>query len=96
MSTLDTRFNIINKRRDERLKHVAKIRLLFAHNRERILDMRDFSSTGLFLFCSDTSIINLNDDVQVQTLELDDAPIVLAKVRRIEQHVGFAIEFVLD
>lgn len=86
----------INNRRDQRLKHLAKVRVFFARNTEKLLDMRDFSDSGLFLLCADTSKIHFGDDVQVQTLEFDDAPIVPAKVRRIEQHVGFAIEFMLD
>jgi hypothetical protein len=86
----------INNRRDQRLKHLAKVRIFAANNIEKILDMRDFSESGLFLLCADTSRFHLGDDVQVQTLEFDDAPIVPSKVRRIEQHVGFAIEFMLD
>tara|TARA_R110002049_G_scaffold285705_6_gene467216 strand:+ start:913 stop:1182 length:270 start_codon:yes stop_codon:yes gene_type:complete len=86
----------INNRRDERLRHVAKIRFFAEPNIEKILDMRDFSSSGLFLLCADTNGISLGDDVRVQTLEFDDAPIVPSKIRRIEQHVGFAIEFILD
>ncbi len=86
----------INNHRDERLKHIAKVRLFSAPNIEKILDMRDFSNSGLFLLSAETSKIHLGDDVQVQTLEFDDAPIVPAKVRRIEPNVGFAIEFILD
>jgi len=85
-----------NKRRDQRLKHVVKIKFFAVPNIEIILEMRDFSDSGLFLICPDTNIIHIGDDVQVQTLEIDDAPIVASKVRRIEQHVGFAIEFILD
>jgi len=88
--------NTINNRRDQRLKHAAKIRFFAVPNIERVLEMRDFSDSGLFLICPDTTIINIGDDVQVQTLEIDDAPIVASKVRRIEPHVGFAIEFMLD
>ena len=83
----------INNRRDRRLKHLAKVRFFAASNVEKILDMRDFSDSGLFLLCADTSNIHLGDDVRVQTLEFDEAPIVPSKVRRIEPHVGFAIEF---
>lgn len=86
----------INNRRDERLKHLATVRFFAAPNIEMILVMRDFSNSGLFLLCADTSNVQLDDDVQVQTLEFDDAPIVPSRVRRIEQNVGFAIEFVLD
>lgn len=86
----------INNRRHQRLKHRAKISFFAEPNVEQTLDMRDFSDSGLYLFCSDTSHINLDDSVEVQTLEIDDAPILPSKVKRIEENVGFAVEFVLD
>tara|TARA_R110002050_G_scaffold1244_4_gene8631 strand:+ start:63791 stop:64060 length:270 start_codon:yes stop_codon:yes gene_type:complete len=86
----------INKRRHQRLKHGAKIRVIIGPDLEMILDMRDLSDSGLFLNCSDTSKVQLGTDVEVQTLEIDDAPILPSKVRRIEPNVGFAIEFMLD
>jgi hypothetical protein len=88
--------NTLDNRRDQRLKHLAKVRVFASPNIANILNMRDFSDSGLFLLCADTSKIHIGDDVQVQTLEFDDAPIVPAKVRRIEQHIGYAIEFILD
>tara|TARA_R110001606_G_scaffold395664_2_gene568459 strand:- start:74882 stop:75151 length:270 start_codon:yes stop_codon:yes gene_type:complete len=86
----------INNRRDQRLKHGAKIKLFADQNLEMTLEMRDFSDSGLYVYCSDTSNIHLGDNVEVQTLEMDDAPILPSKVRRIEPNVGFAIEFILD
>lgn len=86
----------INNRRAQRLRHLAKVRVFASPNIEKILDMRDLSESGLFLLCADTNNFHIGDDVQVQTLEFDDAPIVPSKVRRIEQYVGFAIEFMLD
>lgn len=88
--------NTINNRRHQRLKHGAKIRVFTRDEVEMILDMRDFSDSGLFVFCADTSHIHLGDNVEVQTLELDDAPILPSIVKRVEDNVGFAVEFILD
>lgn len=86
----------INNRRHQRLKHGAKIRFFAGPELEMTLEMRDFSDSGLYVYCSDTSNIHLDDDVEVQTLEIDDAPILPSKVKRIEDNVGFAVEFILD
>lgn len=85
-----------NGRRDQRLKHRAKIKLSAEPNLEMILDMRDLSDSGLYVFCGDTSHIHLNDVVTLQTLEIDDAPILPSKVKRVEDNIGFAVEFMLD
>lgn len=86
----------IKDRRHQRLKHRAKIKFFAEPDIEITLEMRDFSDSGLYLFCSDTSQINLDDSVEVQTLEIEDAPILPSKVKRIEDNVGFAVEFILD
>lgn len=86
----------INGRRHQRLKHVAKIKLFAGPDLEMTLDMRDFSDSGLFVFCTDTSHIHIDDNVKVQTLEIDDAPILPSIVKRVEDNVGFAVEFILD
>lgn len=88
--------NTTNNRRDHRLKHRAKIKFYAEPNIEMTLEMRDFSDSGLYAFCTDTSNIKLDEQVEVQTLEIEDAPILPSKVKRIEDNVGFAVEFVLD
>lgn len=84
---------VINNRRHQRLAHRAKIRFFPSPNVGITLEMRDFSDSGLYLFCTDTSSIKLGDTVEVQTSEIDDAPILASKVIRIEDNVGFALEF---
>ncbi len=86
---------INHNRRHQRLKHRASIKLFAAPNIEMTLDMRDFSDSGLYVFCSDTSFIKLDDLVEVQTLEMNDAPILKAIVKRLEVNTGFAVEFIL-
>ncbi len=57
----------INNRRHKRLAHRAKIKFFSAPSVETIFEMRDFSDSGLYLFCSDTSNIKVSDTVDVQT-----------------------------
>jgi len=85
----------INNRRHDRVKHRAKIRVLTHPEQVYILDMRDFSDSGLYVSCEDTSIVEVGDSVEVQTLEIDDAPILPSNVVRIDKH-GFAVEFDFD
>jgi hypothetical protein len=85
---------IDNKRRSPRLKHRASIRMTVPISSSIEVDMRDFSETGLFLFCKDEAMPSIGDIVDVQTTEFDDAPVQAAKVVRIEPGVGFAVDFI--
>ncbi len=80
-------------RKHERIKHQANIQVS-AETEVYTFEMRDFSESGLYLFCSDTRFIKLQQRVRVQTLEFEGAPILDAKVVRLEDNVGFAIEFI--
>lgn len=84
---------VTNQRRHERIKHRANIQVS-ASSEVYTLEMRDFSESGMYLFCADTSIVTLSDHIKVQTLEFDDAPILDAVVVRLESDIGFAVEFV--
>jgi PilZ domain-containing protein len=83
-----------NQRRHHRLKHRAKIRLKAPPSEPVIVNMRDFSESGLFLFCENSSLVKVGDIVEVKTMEFEDAPIQEAKVVRIEKNTGFAVEFI--
>jgi len=84
-----------NNRRHDRVKHRAKIRVLTQPEEVFVLEMRDFSDSGLYVICDDTGIVKLGDTVEVQTLEIEDAPILPSIVVRIDK-TGFAIEFDFD
>jgi len=85
----------LNNRRHERVKHRAKIRVYISPEQKLIYELQDFSESGLYVKCEDTSVVKLGDIIEVQTLELDDAPILPSKVVRIDK-IGFAVEFTLD
>ena len=82
----------INKRRHARIKHTANIRVLTHPETSHVLEMRDFSDSGLYLSCTET-LVKLGDKVEVQTLEMEDAPILDATVVRVLKDKGFAVEF---
>ncbi len=84
---------IDNKRRHPRLKHRAKIKIIVPGSAENIVEMRDFSETGLFLLCETTLIPAIGTLLEVQTTEFDDAPVQLVKVVRTDPDSGFAVEF---
>ena len=87
--------NQSDKRRHPRLKHRAKIRVISPQQSELfVATMRDFSDSGLFLFCKDELIPQLGSILEVQTTEFEDAPIKATKVVRIEPGAGFGVEFI--
>ncbi len=83
-----------NQRRHIRLSHRAKIKLIVpGFSKAYILDMRDFSESGLFLLAPQEAIPAMNSIVEVQTTEFEDAPLQAGRVVRLEEGVGFAVEF---
>jgi hypothetical protein len=84
---------VANQRRHNRVKHQANIQVV-ASAESYTLEMRDFSDSGLYLFCDNTSIVAIQEQVKVQTLEFDGAPVLEAEVVRLEENVGFAVEFI--
>jgi hypothetical protein len=82
-----------NQRRHERIKHQANIQVS-AESEIYTFEMRDFSESGLYLSCSDTRFVSLQDQVKIQTLEFEGAPILDAIVVRLDDNTGFAVEFI--
>jgi hypothetical protein len=84
-----------DKRRHPRLKHRANIRIVLPTLSVPFVGvMRDFSNSGLFIHCTEEHIPHLGAVVEVQTTEIEDAPVRTTKVVRIEAGVGFAVEFI--
>ncbi len=84
----------MNQRRHTRLTHLAKVRLTVSGSSDvYVLDMRDLSESGLFLLAPKGPAPSLNSIVKAQTTEFDDAPVQTARVVRLEEGVGFAVEF---
>ena len=89
--------NDFNKRRHVRFRHQAKIKLVTPFSSDTfIVDMKDCSESGLFLFSLGQFIPPVGSIVEVQTTEFEDAPVQKAKVIRIDDGVGFGVEFCLE
>ncbi|MGZ4960241.1 MAG: PilZ domain-containing protein [Methylomonas sp.] len=83
-----------NQRRHMRLNHRAKIKLMVGDSSQvYILNMKDFSESGLFLLAPKEPMPPVDSIVEVQTTEIEDAPLQSARVVRLEEGVGFAVEF---
>ncbi len=82
----------IENRRHARIKHRASIKVLTHPQKSYVLEMLDFSDSGLYLQCRE-GLVEVGDAVEVQTLEMEDAPVLAAKVIRIIKGKGFAVEF---
>lgn len=84
-----------NLRRYSRLTHRAKIRIkIMGSPTESLLEMKDFSEGGLYLLNPSGVSPELGAIIEVQTTELEDAPIQAARVVRVEDGVGFGVEFI--
>lgn len=82
-------------RRHPRLEHRAQIRITIPSlSKQFLVDMHDFSSSGLFLIWPENSNLEIGTLLEVQTTEFEDAPIQTAKIVRIEPDVGVAAEFI--
>ncbi len=57
--------------------------------------MKDFSESGLFLMSAGEVMPPVGAIIEVQTTEFEGAPIQTAKVIRIQEGVGFGVEFIL-
>ena len=87
----------VEQRRHHRLKHRAKIRVILPVCSDTyIVDMRDFSESGLFLLMGDQIPLEIGAIVEVQTTEFEDAPVQKGKVVRLEPGKGFAVEFLFE
>lgn len=59
------------------------------------LVMRDLSDGGLFVLCGGELDLPIGERVQIQSLDIDDAPVLEAQIVRREE-AGFALIFILD
>jgi hypothetical protein len=84
-------------RRHTRLNHHAEIKVVMPDATQTLqVNMKDLSESGLFLMCEKQIIPPIGTIVQVQTTEFEGAPIQQAKVIRVEEGVGFGVEFLLE
>ena len=82
-------------RSDTRTAFRAGVRVTHPTAGEHILKTRDMSHSGAFLILKEEIGLELTDRVTIQSIDIDDAPIVDAEIVRIESD-GFAVRFLLD
>lgn len=81
-----------NQRRHVRINHSAEILLTLPNRDPMVVNMKNFSSSGLFLICKLPCQPMIGDIYTVQTTEFDGAPIQEARLVRVD-HDGIALEF---
>jgi len=81
-----------DKRGQIRTAFRAQIRVEHPKMGEFQVVTRDMSHSGLFLLWSEPFEINAGDEISVQSLDIEDAPIIFAKVVRLEKN-GFAVMY---
>lgn len=66
----------------------------YSNGQSEQLQMNDFSETGMFIKCLKQDLPDIGELMQVQTLEIDEAPLLNVRVTRVVAGQGFAVEFV--
>ncbi|MGR9116413.1 MAG: PilZ domain-containing protein [Gammaproteobacteria bacterium] len=86
--------SVNDKRRHPRLVHHAQVRVVFPDGHSEQLKMHDFSEAGMFIQVQKPNLPAIDDLIQVQTLEIQDAPVLNARVARVVSGQGFAVKFI--
>ena len=81
------------KRKHVRTAFTADVRFMHASTGELTLTMRDLSDGGVFLFSGDRIDLPPGEVVQIQALDIDDAPVLKAVIVRREA-AGIGLQFV--
>lgn len=83
-----------DKRIHPRLIHRAPALVIIpASGKTERLQMQDFSAGGVFINCFNETLPQISDEIQIQTLEIEDAPVLDVKVVSVIPQKGFAVEF---
>lgn len=83
-----------DKRTYPRLHHTAPVLVTYLNSGQTLqLQMQDFSTGGVFVNCSNASLPSLGDEMLIQTLEFEEAPVLNVKVVRVIPDKGFAVQF---
>ncbi len=80
------------KRQHLRTTFLADVKLIHPSVGERCVQMRDLSDGGVFLFCGNQTGIAIGDQVRVQALDVEGAPLLSAQVVRVEA-LGVGLRF---
>ena len=83
------------KRTDTRTAFRAGVKVVHPTQGEFILKTRDMSHSGAYLLTRDEIDLQVSDAVTIQSIDIDDAPVIEAEIVRVESD-GFAVRYTLD
>ena len=83
------------KRQYVRTEFSGHVKLIHPGFGELLVEMRDLSDGGLFVLVGGELQLEVGDTLQLQSTDIDEAPVLSAQVVRIESG-GIALKFVED
>lgn len=81
------------KRKHVRTAFTANVRLMHASVGTLEVEMRDLSDGGVFLFTGDRVDLPVGEKVEIQALDVEDAPVLSAQIVRKEM-AGIGLMFI--
>ena len=81
------------KRQFIRTEFNGNVKLMHERFGELEVEMRDLSDGGIFLFVAQDLGVAIGENVMLQSLDIEEAPVLTAEVVRIEAN-GIALKFV--
>jgi len=81
------------KRKHVRTAFSANVRLMHASVGTLDVEMRDLSDGGVFLFTGDRVDLPVGEKVEIQALDVEDAPVLSAQIVR-KELAGIGLMFI--
>lgn len=81
------------KRRHIRTEFSGRVKLIHENFGEREVELHDLSNGGIFVLVREELGLQAGNTIKVQSLDIDDAPILPAEVVRLEAR-GIALKFI--
>jgi hypothetical protein len=83
------------RRKSPRLQHQTPVKLFFDEENPVTVQAQDFSNIGLFLIFDNEMAPIIDSIVKIQVQGIENAQIIDARVIRVVDGRGFAVEFLL-
>ena len=82
------------KIRSQRLMHKVRVKVDDDKGNSRILYTRDFSDSGVFIFCNRQETPKIGSRIIIKALDIEGTKPQAARVMRIDLEQGFAAQFI--
>jgi hypothetical protein len=83
---------VVEKREHIRTEFGGRVKVMHPQLGSVEVQMRDISNGGVFLFTGNQFGLPVGELVRVQALDLEDAPVLVARIVRVEE-TGIALMF---